>query len=277
MQLTQDSLHGIALEARGGLRECLNMIELHARDRERSFLNPGIVLTAAATWERFMVDVCHASEKAAWTLEDSGWKRGYDASVPWPGGSKDRNREGRGQDQQEHHVDGLLIRNGVLTEPLTSLWTLHVATGWFGADPTEWRRADYAARPYAENRDIIRAAMLGAKSARDAAAHRLYYKKAQQARLVRQDGEPDEDADQRDWCYVWQSDNPGKPTIQHGYARGVVALVIQLVDITVATIREHQGWAVTDSQLPSAWFRQKIPSGTCAGMELWGGHELWRA
>ena len=291
MQLTEDELHVIALEAREGLRECLKMIELHARDSRHAFLNPGVVLTAVATWERFMVDVCQASETARWSNEESGWNRGYDETVPWPGGRPDRERKQRGKDQQEHHVDALLIRNHVLTAPLTSSWAMHVATDWFGADPTEWRWAAYSAPPAADNRDLIRAAMLGAKSARDAAAHRLYYKKARQAQLLGRDGTPAAQADQRDWCYVWQSDNPskarvkdqtagnpapGKPTIQHGYARGVVALIIQLVDITVATIREHQGWATRDSQLPPAWFHQTIPSGHCAGMTLWGGRELRR-
>jgi hypothetical protein len=83
-----------------------------------------------------------------------------------------------------------------------------VPTSWDGADPTAWRRADYTASPGDENRAVIRAAMLGAKSARDAAAHRLYYKKAREAQLLGRDGLPDDRADQGDWCYVWQSDNP---------------------------------------------------------------------
>lgn len=290
MELTEEKFHLIALDARTGLRECLQMIELHDRDSQRAFLNPSIVLTAVATWERFIVDTCSASETSDWRIEDTGWERAYDSTVPWPGGSADRDSLTRHPRSHDHHVDEVLIRNGAMTSPLTSSWVLHVATSWWGADPTEWCWAEYTASPAADNRDVIRAAMLGAKSARDAAGHRLYYKKARQAQGYRTNL-PDSEVDQRDWCYVWQSDNPdksrraertpenpspGRPTIQHGYARGVVALFIQLVDITIASIREHQGWITKNSQLPSEWFGKTISSGLCAGMTLWNGHELWR-
>jgi hypothetical protein len=92
--------------------------------------------------------------------------------------------------------------------------------------------------------DVIRTAMLGAKSARDAAAHRLFYKKAQQAQGLGRDNMPDDRGGSGDWCYVWRSDNPGKPTIQHGYARGAVALTIQLVD----NAGDHPPTAVLDFQ-----------------------------
>src|SRR5215471_4824459 len=133
MQLTEDRLHDISLAAREGLRECLKMIELHARDSRNSFLNPSIALTAVATWERFMIDVCSASEKIEWSIDTAGWDH-YDSSVPWPGSRADR---GLGEDKKyghEHHVDGLLTGNGVLARPLTSSWAVHVATSWFGAD-----------------------------------------------------------------------------------------------------------------------------------------------
>ena len=69
MYLTEGKLHEIALDARSGLRDCLKMIELHARDSASAFLNPGIVLTAVATWERFIVDVCLASRSLSIGLE----------------------------------------------------------------------------------------------------------------------------------------------------------------------------------------------------------------
>ena len=99
------------------------------------------------------------------------------------------------------------------------------------------------------------------------------------------------EVDQRDWCYTWQSDNtyktgrktadnpyPGKPTIQHGYARGVVALIIQLADITIERIREQQGWVARDSQLPAEWFCMTMPAGRepCTGMTVWNGQALSR-
>lgn len=288
MHLTEDRFHEIALEARSGLRECLKMIELHARDSANAFLNPGIVLTAVATWERFIVDVCLASEDANWTVENTGWERKYDSTVPWPGSRADRNRKTH---SPAHHVDEILVSNGVLSSPLTASWRLHVSTVYKGADPKEWKWADYSSASPEENRDLIREAMLGAKSARDAAAHRLYYKKAWEAQGYKSLEMTDDEVDQRDWCYVWQSDNtyktghktadnpnPGKPTIQHGYARGVVALIIQLADITIETVREHQGLVARNTQLPAAWFHRTMPAGgePCTGMTLWNGQELFR-
>jgi hypothetical protein len=284
--LTEDKLHEIAMDARSGLRDCLKMIELHARDSAKAFLNPYIVVTAVATWERFIVDVCLASQDPSWRIEDTGWDRTYDPTVPWPGSRADRDGHG-----PAHHVDKVLVSNSVLSSPLTASWRLHVATSYWGADPTEWRWADYSRMPHEQNRDLIREAMLGAKSARDAAAHRLYYKKAREAQGYRTLGMTNNQVDQRDWCYVWQSDNtyktgrkvagnpyPGKPTIQHGYARGVVALVIQLVDITIERIREQHGWIARDSNLPVEWFYETMPVGRepCVGMTLWNGQELFR-
>jgi hypothetical protein len=284
--LNEDKLHEIAKDARSGLRDCLKMIELHARDSANAFLNPGIVLTAVATWERFIVDVCLASEDANWSVENTGWERKYDSTVPWPGSRADRQAN-----SAAHHVDQILTGNGVLSSPLTASWRLHLPTAYWGADPTEWRWAEYSSAPSEQNRDLIREAMLGAKSTRDAAAHRLYYKKAREAQGYRTLKMTDDEIDQRDWCYVWQSDNtyktgrktadnphPGRPTIQHGYARGVVALIIQLADITIETLREHQGWTARDSQLPADWFSRTMPAGRepCAGVTLWNGQELFR-
>jgi hypothetical protein len=288
VNLTEDKLHAVALEARSGLRDCLNMIELHARDSANAFLNPGIVVTAVSTWERFIVDVCLASEDSSWNVENTGWDRTYDPTVPWPGSRADREAHG-----PAHHVDKVLVSNGVLASPLTASWRIYVATAYWGADPTEWQWADYSAEPPEQNRDLIRQAILGARSARDAAAHRLYYKKALEAQGYRPKKDtqskrhrpPDlaaDVADQQDWCYVWQSDNTyktarQKPTIQHGYARGVVALIIQLADITIERIREHRGWVARDSQLPAEWFCKTMPVGQpCAGMKLWYGEELFR-
>ena len=71
---------------------------------------------------------------------------------------------------------------------------------------------------------MIQKYMLGAKSARDAAAHRLYYKKNLEAEGYRKgdrnsengqfpDIPPVDEADQRQWHNVWASDNlkEGRP------------------------------------------------------------------
>ena len=222
----------------------MRMIELHARDSHRAFLNPSIALTAVATWERFAVDLCWASERTEWSIDTAGWYEGYDSAVPWPESRPDRGLAQNKKYGQSHYIDGLLIRDGVLAEPLTSSWTLHVATSWFGADPTEWMWANYSAPPASENRDIIRQAMLGAKLPA-CCCPPLVRQEGRAGALLRSDDMPDTDADLRDWCYVWQKEKPGRPAIQHGYARGVVALIIQLIDITVATIRDHQDWTTS--------------------------------
>lgn len=284
------TLHEIALQARGGLRECLRMIELHDRNSQRAFLNPAIVLTAVATWERFADDLACAASTPGWRVQDSGWDRSFEKTVPWPG-SRDETKQAK-KWGGGHHMDALLREAEVLDRPLTSVWRLHVAASWLGADPTEWVYADHAAEPAEEHRDVIRRAMLGARSARDAVRHRLYYKKARQAMGYRDQNMSDDEVDQQEWCYVWQSDNtekrgrtddkpedayPGKPTIQHGYARGVVALFLQLIDATYSAISEHHGWRRWDSRLPSEWFQPTIPSGPFAGMTVWNGKALVRA
>ena len=284
--LTEQRLHTIALDSRKGLRDCLSLIELHGGDREKAYLNPYIVVSAVSTWERFAVDLACASTQPGWTAINTDWDGSFDSKgVPWPGSRADR--EYMKTRSLDHSIDHVLIEAGVLAAPLTDAWRLHIATWWTGQDPERWRWTEYNAAPHDTNRDIIRQAMLGAKTARDAAAHRLYYKLARRAEGYSHTNTTEDQIDQRDWCYVWQSDNTekknsgddsvsGRPTIQHGYARGVAALVIQLVDICIDTIREHHDWHQTDSQLPSAWFQSAIPSGPCAGMTLWNGLEITR-
>jgi hypothetical protein len=83
--LTVENFHEIALEARGGLRDCLKMIELHAGDSQRAFLNPSIVITAVATWERIATDLVCASTQPDWRIEDAGVKGRHESTYPWPG------------------------------------------------------------------------------------------------------------------------------------------------------------------------------------------------
>lgn len=179
MYLTEDRLHDAALDARQGLRECLASMELHHRLKERAFLNPAMVIAAAATWERFATDLVFASEVENWRIEHAGWYQGEkrhrkgapDAAIPWPGCSTER--KARPTPSQTHVLDYRLMEAGVLPMPLTATWSLYVATGWFGADPTDWQLANYADDSSDDGRNIIRKAILGAKSARDAGAHRL--------------------------------------------------------------------------------------------------------
>jgi hypothetical protein len=260
MLLTESTYREIASYAGKGLRDCLSLVALHDRDRQRSFLNPSTVICAVSTWERFIQDLVDASSRTDWSARDTGWNE--DGALPWPGSRGDlKGEQARGH---RHRVDQRLLDTEVLRTPLTGLWNVLVATSWKGADPTGWRRVGFTVGE--PEGDELRQAMLGAKSARDAAAHRLYFKKAHQAQgLVKATTTPEE-ADFLDWCYVWQSDNTvksgasasgepmGRPTIQSGYARGVVALFLQLVDQTVAAVDAHQGWDVRSRTIPAEWF-----------------------
>ena len=143
MYLTEDRLHEVALDARQGIRECLALIELHNRLKERAFLNPATVIAAAATWERFATDLVFASEVESWQIKHAGWHKGEkrsgkdapDTAIPWPGSSKER--ETWRTRSQTHELDYRLMKVGILPVPLTATWNLYVATGWFGADPTD--------------------------------------------------------------------------------------------------------------------------------------------
>ncbi|MFI5938011.1 hypothetical protein [Actinoplanes sp. NPDC051494] len=268
MLLTQSAFLEIASYAGKGLRDCLSLIALHNRDRQRSFLNPGTVLCAVSTWERFVHDLVDASSTARWSMRDTGWNE--DSSLPWPGSRGDL----KGEDARRHRcrIDQRLLDLEVLKTPLTVLWDVQVATSWRGADPTRWRRVGFTVGDV--DGDELRQAMLGAKSARDAAAHRLYFKKAHQALGLMKAGTTPDEADFLDWCYVWQSDNTvksgadgsgepmGRPTIQSGYARGVVGLFLQLVDQTIAAVDAHQDWNIRSRAIPAEWFASDFASKT---------------
>jgi hypothetical protein len=260
MLLTEGAYREVASYAIKGLRDCLNLVALHNRDPQRSFLNPSTVLGAVSTWERFIHDLVDASSTSDWRPRDAGWNE--DGAHPWPGSRGDlKGEQGRGH---RHRIDQRLLEAEVLGRPLTGLWDVLVATSWKGADPTGWRRVGFTVGN--PDGDELRQAMLGARSARDAVAHRLYFKKARQAQgLVKATTTPEE-ADFLDWCYVWQSDNTvksgridsgepmGRPTIQSGYARGVVALFLQLVDQTMAAVDAQHGWDVRCRTIPAKWF-----------------------
>jgi hypothetical protein len=287
VHLTAARLHDVALAARAGFRDCLSMIALHGADRGRAFLNPGTVVNAVATWERFALDLIAASRHHDWSISQAGWdEREYSKAAPWPDSRADRDPRRRIPAQPGHALDVLLHDSAVLDTALTARWQLFVPTSWRGADPTGWRFASYGLAPN-EDADLIRRAILGAKSARDAASHRLYFKKAAEAQGIRRPDDDVQDDEHVDWCYVWQSDNtckktdtegqedyPGRPTIQSGYVRGVVAVFLQLVDQSIAVVQQHHGWTSRDSRLPAEWFNACVPYGPFANLIPWGGQQL---
>lgn len=266
--LTKEKFERIAGDAREDLRDVLHLIAIHeerlAAGRRAAFLNSPTVLVAAAAWERFITDLVGAS-----VMEDWSRPGDWDKGVAWPGTT--RNQDGtRRLDPKllEQRLDARLTDSGVLDGALTASWRARVATSWFGKTPTEWYFLDYSSA-VREQAETLQSLMLSAKTARDAAGHGLLDKKAVDA------GE----------SYWWMSDNHGRlradgseggPTIQSGYARGVAALFVQLIDCSIAAVADRNGWG-PGGRLPADWFRSAPRSGkTLRGVRLWGGEVLHR-
>lgn len=265
------NFHEIALAARTGLRETLKIVQLHASSQANAALNPGMLITAVATWERFMADLAAAATYSDWCINQAGFYRYYDRSG-WPGRQKDSS-------SIEDACD-LLINEGLLQAPLTNVWNVRLATSWRGSQPTRWREVQFSP----DDGNEVLSALMGSKTARDAAAHRIPYKKAIDARggSVRSNGEVCSEG--LTWTYPWESDNvvksrDGRPTIQHGYVRSVLALFIQIIDSSIAEIsRQNVSTSGQNNRLPAAWFKPIMPTGhPCGGMTLWNGVVLIRS
>ncbi len=163
------------------------MLALHGGSRSHYYLNGPVVVTACATWERFINDLIGAGRRDAddWHPLDHAADIGGGAA-PWPASTADRKRfEKTGR----HELDFQMIDVGILTSNLTSRWTLTLSTSWMRGQPTEW----VAIEPTGDGGSLdptLARHILGAKSARDAVAHRLYFKKARTANNEDQDGTP---------------------------------------------------------------------------------------
>lgn len=243
MHLTRVRLETVVSEAHHGIDDCHQIIDIHARQKKHKVLNPYLVLSAVSAWERFIVNLLGASEKSAW---DPRMNDERSTAAPWPGSRAD---EDFSQKNDGYHVlDSRLIEANVLDEPLTSYWQALVSTDYRGSDPRKWRLGSFRPEADEKGRRILQQGLLGAKTARDAVAHRIYHRKAEEAESL---------DDIRKWHYTWSSDNyvkTGNPTIQNGYARGTVALFIQLIDCTAVRIANRQGWARDGIRLPADWF-----------------------
>ncbi|WP_034270626.1 hypothetical protein [Actinospica robiniae] len=214
----------------------------------------------------------------------------------WPGSNKSEEARGK-YCAGRHPLDALLIDSGTLNAPLTETWQAWVSTWYVGKRPAGWRFAgngDPEAEYGADGQDLragtatIFQALLSASSARDAATHGLYDKKADAAAT-------------KDW-YWWcadadarervdmRSETPaagsakdtalktraGRPSIQSGYVRGATALVVQLIDCSITAVVRHHGWPES-LRLPADWF-DKAPSvgARIAGVEIRSGKTLHR-
>lgn len=244
--LTEDRLALVSAEACEGIKDCNQIIDIHARQTAHSVLNPYLVLSAVSAWERYIVNLLGASEVPGW---DSKKHDEFSSPAPWPWSAKDQRRA---RNSSGHHdLDARLIQAQALDEPVTFRWHALVSTDYRGSDPRRWRQGSFSPETDTEARGILRQGLLGAKSARDAVAHRIYHLKAAEAESLE---------DLEKWHFTWSSDTyvkTGNPKIQNGYARGVVALFIQLIECTTVTIANRHGWDKGGVRLPSAWFEDR--------------------
>jgi len=274
----------IARDAREQLRDVLKMIALHEKELvaglDAAYLNPSTALMAAAVWERFASDLYLSATEPGWSRAGDGDAavRG-DKQAAWP-------RVANGRVLPPKIAELSLCADETEAQNVATIgdaWTGWVSTGWFGKRPTGWVFVpDGGERGEAGDR-VLRTALLGARSARDAAAHGLFFKKADDATMTKADGKQVVlDSSHEAWHYDWWSDNHDrmnpnrKPTIQSGYARGKAALFVQLVDASIAAVAGACGFDPS-SRLPSDWFDVSPKSGAgIAGIELWGGEYLHR-
>lgn len=274
----------IARDAREQLRGVLKMIALHEKElaagADAAYLNPSTALMAAATWERFASDLYLSATEPGWSRAGDGDAavRG-DKQAAWP-----RVTNGRVLPPKI----ATLSLHADETEELDATtiggaWAAWVSTGWFGKRPTGWVFVPDGARRREAGDRVLHTALLGARSARDAAAHGLFFKKADDATTTKTDGNVVPlDSSHEAWHYDWWSDNHDrtnpnrKPTIQSGYARGKAALFVQLIDASIAAVAGACGFDL-GARLPADWFDVSPKNGTgIAGIELWGGEYLHR-
>lgn len=241
--LDETRIQAVTAEAQKGFMDCRKIIDIHNRDTANAVLNPYIVLAAVATWERYIVNLLGAAERNDWDIRTHDE---FSSPAPWPGCRKDEKQAAKHDGQ--HNIDHRLIAAKVLTEPITTAWCAWVSTDYRGAYPRVWRWGSFAPKAEAEERAHLRQGLLGAKSARDAVAHRIYHQKASEAEST---------SDISKWHFTWSSDTylkTGTPTIQNGYARGVVALLMQLMECTNHAIGQRQGFDLDSIRLDHTWF-----------------------
>ncbi|RKT78666.1 hypothetical protein DFJ68_2115 [Terracoccus luteus] len=232
--------------ARLNLRDALDLIAVHAEQpvsglQPRAALNWAIVVAGISSWERFVADLEGLAASGVIQRGEAGvlvdpYKIGTHV-----GGSSFHPRE----------TGGRLRKLGYLSSAdLIDRWVVDVPTGWKGAYPGAWERLASATKVDWGAEDYLESAIL----VRNAGAHRASHALAEL--LARRDL-PFLDSDAK------------STTIQHGYARGVVALVLQVLDSTIVAICSDKGWS-TASRMPPEWFAGKPQGrGRHEGVNFW--------
>lgn len=253
---TEHSFDLACSNARLNLRDALDLICVHAEQpvrgtQPRVALNPAIVVTAIGSWERFVADLVGAVTPVPSITSDDGT-----AAVPAKGWAP-----GAFEGDSSHHpsvVGGRLRNLAYLNRPdIGARWIADVPTGWWGVRPTGWQRTGPGTEEEWGVDDYLSSAIL----VRNAGAHRAAAALADAANC-------------RNLPLL--DSNAKHTTIQHGHARGIVALVVQVLDSTIHAICTDKGWS-SDHRLPVAWFLGKPqPTGRHKGMDFWQ-HPLPRA
>jgi len=248
MLLTEDRFAQVARAAQLNVRTALDLIAIHSEKpvkgrQPRASLNPFTVVAAVGSWERFIADLTSAATERRW-LGPGGHKS---AGSHWP-----------------DSIDGRMTRLGLLQARLTTRWEAKFpASGWIGIEPRGWRTV-LQASPAGEREQLL-AYIAETRRTRNGAAHYALMQNAL------------ESADQagQDGWYPWKSD-AGHPSLQSGYARGVTAVFLQLIDCTAALVAREQGWKPELYRLPGDWFRTQSQTNRFAGVQFWAGTALHR-
>jgi len=286
------------------VRAALDLIFIHAekevRGRQpRASLNPFTVLAAVAAYERFFDHLYAAATDRPRPSTASRPRQAGQHKDEWEPGSAEKEigrapipeladtaLAGRGSVPQARRQwiaqsIGELLREAGIARDLTSYWKLWVSESWFGASPTDW-----TLRTYSDNPEAFSRSLHAARHARDGAAHFILPKTAARAREwfdpipITEGGlfaKKLLEMGKTTWDYSWDSDAKSD-TVQSGFARGITAFFVQLIDSSIVAVADSHGWSPRTYRLPSGWFAAEVPSSDSryAGAQFWGGQALHR-
>jgi len=301
---TAERFAKVCKTTRWNVRAALDLIFIHAEKevsgrQPRASLNPFTVLAAVAAYERFFDHLYAAATDrpqppAASRPRPAGqhkdeWEPGSAekeigrASIPElastalaaPGSVPRARRQWIAQSIDE------LLRDAGIAHDVTSYWKLWMSESWFGASPTDW-----TLRTYSEDPDAFSCSLHAARHARDGAAHFILPKTAARAREWF-DPIPITEGSlfakkllgmgKTTWDYSWDSDAKSD-TVQSGFARGITAFFVQLIDSSIVAVADSHDWSSRTYRLPPGWFAAEVPSSDSryAGAQFWGGQALYR-
>jgi hypothetical protein len=247
MDLTEERFGEVVRAARSNLQLALDLITIHSEaavkgPQPRASLNPFTVVAAIGSWERFVADLASAASFAG---------------ESWNGPGGHRSRPGA---HAPEALDGYLAGSGVTDAELSTRWEVKFPTRWVGVKPQGWRTLDADSTP--EQRADFAAYLSHARRARNGAAHAAMLHNAVDI------------ADEDGW-YHWNSDAQSE-TVQSGYARGVTAVHLQLIDATAALIALDHGWDTVLHRMPPAWFDPTTRTSRYPQIQFWAGEPLHR-